>query len=79
MRKLKTIYSKEHEKLTAWLVSRRELSESTIRQLADKLGWSPSIVGKVFTGDRRLDVVEFAELCRALDSDPCEGLKRLER
>lgn len=79
MVKPKTIYSKENEKLTAWLVSHRLACGTTVRQLADTLGWPSSIVGKIFTGDRRLDVVEYAQLCQALGVDACEGLKYLRK
>ncbi len=79
MAKPKTIYSKEHEKLTAWLVARRKLSGSTVRQLAEQLGWPAAVVGKIFTGDRRLDVVEYADLCAALGADACEGLEYLKK
>ena len=75
MAKQKTLYSKESKQLTGWLKQKRSESGLTIRQLAAKLGWASSIVGKIEQGERRLDVVEYVQYCSALDTDPREGLE----
>ena len=49
------------ERLTAGL---------TQQQVADRLGRPQSFVAKVEGCERRLDVVEFVNLCRALGVDP---------
>ena len=77
MTKLKTIYSTEHERLCTWLNAMRGDCDVSIRQLAERLDWSPSIVGKIFTGDRRLDVIEYVQMCQALGADGHEGLDRI--
>ena len=77
MNKPKTLYSKESKQLTAWLKERRTESDLTIRQLAAKLGWASSIVGKIEQGERRLDVVEFVQYCAALNADPKNGIEKL--
>ena len=38
--------------------------------LADRPGWPQSIISKVEQGERRLDVIEFLEVARALKVDP---------
>ena len=78
MKKPKTLYSKESKQLTSWLKERRIESGLTIRQLAAKLGWASSIVGKIEQGERRLDVVEYVQYCSALDADANEGLMCFE-
>lgn len=74
MSKQKTIYSEENKKLRDWLRLKKDEQEISIRELADKLNWSKAIVGKILTGDRRLDVVEYVAVCEALDSDVHEGI-----
>lgn len=46
----------------------------SMRQLAEKLDCPHSFVGKVEQGERRLDVIEFVEYCKALNTDPKKGL-----
>ncbi len=47
----------------------------TQRQLAELLDVPYSWVGKVELGERRLDIIEFVRLCKALGVDPHEGLE----
>ncbi len=74
MSKHKTIHSSESLLLRTWLNQKREEQDVSIRQLADRLQWSSSIVGKILAGDRRLDVVEYVQICAALGVNPSEGL-----
>ena len=71
----KSLNSPEHEHLTSWLKSVREKHGMTMRDLAVKLDAPHSFVGKTEQGERRLDVVEFVQYCKALDVDPVEGLR----
>jgi transcriptional regulator with XRE-family HTH domain len=75
MSKLKTLHSVKTQKLCKWLISERKAKGLSIRGLAELLGWPPSILGKIETGDRRLDVIEYIEICEALDVDPAKGLE----
>ena len=45
------------------------------RALAERLGVVHSFVGKVETGDRRLDIFEFAAYCAGLEWNALEVLK----
>ena len=44
----------------------------TQTELAGRLGKPQSYVAKYETGERRLDVVEFARIARAMRADPCD-------
>lgn len=79
MNKPKTLYSQESVRLAGWLRQQRENSGMTIRQLAEKLGWHYSIVGKIEQGERRIDVVEYLAYCSALGANPKAGLDKVNR
>ena len=48
----------------------REDAGLSQRALAERLGEHHSWVAKVEIGERRLDVVEFVRICKALKRDP---------
>lgn len=66
----KTLRSRGRKALLAVLVASRREQGLTQRQLAERLGWPHSAVGKVETGERRLDVVEFTLWAQALKMEP---------
>ena len=70
----KTIYSPEYSNLLKWLRGQRKQKKITMRELGEKLGVIHSWVGKIEQGERRLDLVEYIRLCRALKIDPHKGL-----
>lgn len=50
-----------------------------MRDLAKKLDVPHSWIGKIEQAERRLDVMEYIRLCKALKIDPAEGLSKLLR
>ena len=38
-----------------------------------------SFIGKIETGDRRLDIFEFIAYCKGLELDPVEVLREIEQ
>ena len=66
----KTLRTQGHRQLIALLVSAREGADLTQRDLAARLKRPHSVVGRIEAGERRVDVVEFIEIARALDVDP---------
>ena len=66
----KSLKSAEYARLIAMLVAVRK--DAGIRQqpLAKKLGKPQSFIAKYEGGERRIDVVEFIAIARALDADP---------
>lgn len=65
-----SIYEPEYQTLINWLIEKRKEKNLTQRQLAQKLDVVHSLVGKVEKGERRLDVIEFINYCKALDISP---------
>lgn len=47
--------------------------------LAEILGRPQSFVSKYESGERRLDVIEFIQVCRALNEQPSDVLHKIEQ
>lgn len=75
----KSIHSHEYRLLLRWLRERREAEGLSMRAVGEKLRLPHSWVGKIETGERRLDVAEFVHLCRALRADPHAGVDVVAR
>ncbi|MGX2957195.1 helix-turn-helix domain-containing protein [Ursidibacter arcticus] len=65
-----SIHSEQHIWLRQLFIKRRIELQLSQRALCEKMGVVSSFVGKVETGDRRLDVFEFILYCKALELDP---------
>lgn len=73
----KSISSPTYHQFLAWLKAGRTGRDLTIRDLAELLGEHPSVIGKIETGQRRLDIYEYAQYCAVLDLKPLDGLRIL--
>ena len=73
----KTLHSESYGTLRNWLRTNRESRNLTMRVLAARMGVSHSWIAKVEKGERRLDVIEFVNLCFALGLNPHTGLDLL--
>lgn len=71
---IKTIHSKEYCAVREWIVKKRKTKNITQRDLATMLKVQHSWVGKIETGERRLDIVEYCRICEALGLDAHDGL-----
>lgn len=49
----------------------------TQQQVADKLKRPQSYVAKIEGRERRLDVIEFVHLCRAMEADPASFFENI--
>lgn len=65
-----SIHSTQQQQLRSIFKHQREALGLTQRELANKMGVIYSLIGKIETGDRRLDVFEFMTYCYALHLDP---------
>jgi ribosome-binding protein aMBF1 (putative translation factor) len=70
---------RKYQELRRLLVDARERAGVPQVALARKLGRPQSFVSKVEIGERRLDLIEFLDVPRALDVDPINIIRNLER
>lgn len=75
----KAIFSEDYRRLLAWLKAGREARQLTIRQLAELLNESHAVIGKIETGERRLDLFEYVQICRVLQLNAASGLRLLNK
>lgn len=75
----KTIFGGEHRHLVAVLVEARQASGLTQAELAARVGKDQSFVSIIERGQRRVDVLEFVALAKAMDTDPARLFERVMR
>lgn len=68
-----------HKRFQELLVEARKNAGLTQTELSSRLDRPQSFVSKYERGERRLDVVEFGEVARALGGDPLRFLGKLYR
>jgi len=59
------------------MIKARKAANLTQHQVANRLRRPQSFVAKYEGGERRVDVVEFIEICKAIEADPNKLLKVL--
>lgn len=74
---MKTLHSARGFELRQRLRAAREEAGITQNDLAAKLDKPQSFVSKYETGERRLDVIEFVDVCQALEVDAAGFLSGL--
>lgn len=60
------------------LIEARRVKNLTQVEVANRLGKPQSFVSKYESGERRLDVIEFMEVCKALGANPLSIIRDLE-
>ena len=66
----KTIFGGDHRHLVEVLVQARQKAGLTQAQLADRVQKDQTFISIIERGQRRVDVLEFVALARAMDADP---------
>ncbi|MFW6039124.1 MAG: helix-turn-helix domain-containing protein [bacterium] len=74
---VESMHTAAYAALIEAVVQIRHEAGLTQRQLADHLGREQSFVGRIETGQRRIDLVEFVWICKACGADPQEEINRL--
>lgn len=75
----KTIHRNDYRQLVAFLRDRRESMGVSQSALARELGWTQQKVSYIETGARRMDVLEFIWLAKALGLSPLSAFRRAEK
>ena len=73
----KTVHSSEQAAFCALMVAARKQAGLTQHALARRLKRPQSFVAKYEGGERRIDVVEFVAIVRAIGADPVKLLRDL--
>lgn len=71
----KTLKSAENARLVRLLIAVRKAAGLRQEEVAKKLGKPQSFIAKYEGGERRLDLIEFIAISRALGSDPIKLLR----
>ncbi len=71
----KSISSHAYQKLVDWLRKSRESKGLSMRDLGERIGEPHSFVQKVESMERRIDVYELVQYCKALEQDPCIAIR----
>ncbi|WP_082394991.1 helix-turn-helix domain-containing protein [Achromobacter xylosoxidans] len=66
-----------YQALQKALIEARHAAGLTQLEVANRLSKPQSFMSKLEQGERRLDVIEFVEVCRALNADPVAVLNKI--
>ncbi|MEW6126708.1 MAG: helix-turn-helix transcriptional regulator [Acidobacteriota bacterium] len=73
----KSVFTERYQTLISLLINARQAQGLSQRELASKLNTAHSFVAKYELGERRLDVIEFLDIVKALEADPVKIIKQL--
>lgn len=76
---MKSVFSSEYDIFRRCMITARKEAKLTQATLAKFLKKPQSFVAKYENGERRLDVIEFLLVARAMDIDPCDILRQLDQ
>ncbi len=74
---MKSDLSGKHLQFQRLLIQAREKAGLSQQELADRLGHHQTYVSKCERGERRVDVIEFLEVMKAIGSNPIRLIKQL--
>lgn len=74
----KSVFTQKYDRFRLLMIEARKSADLTQAELATKLSRPQSFVSKYERGERRLDVVEFLEVARALGMDAVTFIKKLD-
>jgi transcriptional regulator with XRE-family HTH domain len=75
----KSVHSAGQKTFCELMVKARRSAGLSQHELAKRLHRPQSFIAKYEGGERRVDVVEFVEICEAIDAEPSKILKALLR
>lgn len=75
---MKSVFTSEYDQVLKFLISARKEADITQQDLGKRIGKLQSFVSKYERRERRLDVVEFVRISRAIGVDPCKIIRRID-
>ena len=76
---VETIGSDQHQALVRLLIRKRRAARLRQSDLAKRMRQYQSWVARIESGQRRIDIIEFFALARAIGFDPYKALKSIFR
>jgi transcriptional regulator with XRE-family HTH domain len=73
-----SVFTTKYDRFRELLVNARRQADLTQAEVALKIGRPQSFVSKYERGERRLDVIEFLEIARAIGIEAIPLIKQLE-
>ena len=64
------MFTAAYDEVVATVIAIRKRAKLTQRELAQTLGREQNLIGRIETGQRRVDLVEFVWICQACGADP---------
>lgn len=74
-----SLFTAAHRELVTAVKELRKNARLSQRQLADALGREQNLVARIETGQRRVDFIEFVQICRACGAEPVSETMKLSR
>jgi transcriptional regulator with XRE-family HTH domain len=74
-----SLFTAAHRELVTAVKELRKKAGLSQRQLADALGREQNFVARIETGQRRVDLIEFVQICRACGAEPMDETTKLVR
>jgi transcriptional regulator with XRE-family HTH domain len=74
-----SLHDEAYARFVQKLVARRLKANVSQQALADALGWNQSVIAKVETVQRRLDVIEFIRMANALGFDASRFVRETQQ
>jgi transcriptional regulator with XRE-family HTH domain len=75
---MKSIFNERYRQLVGWMIAERKFKKVTQLELADKLGYPNSTyISKIEQFERRMDILEFVNICENIGINPHDGLSIL--
>lgn len=72
-----SLHTKRYEQLRNLLIKQRKDADLTQSVVAERLGKPQSFVSKYEKGERRLDLIEFVDIAKAIGFDPAPFVELL--
>lgn len=74
-----SLHDPAYARLVQMLIDRRVKSGLSQQTVADALGWNQSIIAKIESVQRRLDVIELIRIAKVVGFDPARLVREAEQ